>query len=377
MAARGYRLFSRRTVGGLSHTRRAILLTLCFLGLCLSVGRSTCGQPGNGATGVEVSVDLQIVEITEIDDVGERFTLVGYLALTWTPELLDRQPPAPATYIGADAEAYLDRIPWPDPFFTNQITDRETQQLNVRVDEQGTVFYDERFRATLSVNLDLARFPFDRQMLPLGLKCYDLSSEAFILVPGKVGPFRYARSETEAGDMLDGSVFGDAAPTPVPSGWILASITSERVSVESAMWGRAYSCIEIRIHIDRSEGFYIWRILLPLVLIVIVSWAGFWMRGESTGSRMTASLFGFLSAITFGFMVSDALPRLPSLTFLDILLAGTYGLVALAVIENILSHVLRTWRDDSLAHRMDVVSRWLFPAVYALFLIVSVIVIQC
>lgn len=81
-----------------------------------------------------------------------------------------------------------------------------------------------------------------------------------------------------------------------------------------------------------------------------------------------------LSAVAFGFTVSGSLPKFPDLTFLDILVTGTYCIVALATFENILAHVLREWRDEALAHRIDCLSRWLFTTVYVSYLAVSVIV---
>ena len=378
----------RRAVTALKRAGRAFLVLLVAGTVAICV--ASCGSrhalsesevmdraipPPDSTTAV---VDLYIVSITEVDVIHETFSMLGFLIMEWIDERLTHSLDDSYTYIDREAEDYLNGLWWPDPHFSNQLSRRETQQLVVRVHPDGRVVYDERFLAVLGSDLDLAAFPFDSQTLRIGLKTYALPRDEFALIPGRVEFFSY---DCPAGDAecLD-SVYSGGAPKQVPVGWnpprfAADGIEARSVLARSPASGNEYSCIDVAIRLDREEGFYIWRIVLPLFLIAIVSWAGFWMRGESTGSRMTASLFGMLSAVTFGFTVSDSLPKLPDLTFLDVLVTATYCIVALAVFENILAHVLREWKDEALAHRIDRVSRWLYPLLYVASLVGAGLVI--
>ena len=71
---------------------------------------------------------------------------------------------------GADIDEMsvtLDQIWHPNIEVTNQHAPREIANAMLTVDDDGMVTYEERFKAELSTDFDLQRFPFDRQRLLL------------------------------------------------------------------------------------------------------------------------------------------------------------------------------------------------------------------
>jgi hypothetical protein len=115
------------------------------------------------------------------------------------------------------------------------------------------------------------------------------------------------------------------------------------------------------IPVDRHRGFYFWGVLSPLVLIIVMSWAVFWLhptRGEKIGISTTA----ILTLIAYRFALGTQLPKLPYLTRMDIFLLGATVLVFLAFVAVVAEAGLVHAKKENAVHRVDQVSRWAFPA---------------
>jgi hypothetical protein len=123
----------------------------------------------------------------------------------------------------------------------------------------------------------------------------------------------------------------------------------------------------LEIEIAREAGFYIWKLFLPLIILVAISWSVFWMTDERFSGRTRISATGVLTVVAYQFVFAEGLPRVAYLTLLDQCMIGSFGLLAVTVLESLL--VDRANREDpEKALRIDRTSRWLFPTVYALML---------
>jgi len=99
------------------------------------------------------------------------------------------------------------------------------------------------------------------------------------------------------------------------------------------------------------------------------------MHGESTViPRVSISMLGFLTTVSFGFFVGTNLPRVSYLTFMDSFLIGIYILVFLAVVEVLTTgFLIRTGREAGallLNHR----ARWAFPVALLIYILVMSII---
>lgn len=61
----------------------------------------------------------------------------------------------------------------------------------------------------------------------------------------------------------------------------------------------------------RYVGYFLWQVMLPLAVVVIMSWAAFWIGREHVGVRIAVATSTLLTLITHRFVLASLLPRLP------------------------------------------------------------------
>jgi len=145
--------------------------------------------------------------------------------------------------------------------------------------------------------------------------------------------------------------------------WEIESATGS-VSEVSVMRSReTFSRYTLDIQIARKPGFYLWKVFLPLVIIVAMSWSIFWMPEERFAQRSRITSTGVLTIVAYQFAFGGDLPRIGYLTLLDKAMILSFGLLAVTMLESLM---ISTWqeRDKGRALRTDRASRLIFPAAY-------------
>ena len=128
----------------------------------------------------------------------------------------------------------------------------------------------------------------------------------------------------------------------------------------------AFSNVRVELGVQRKTGYYIWKIFLPLVIFVAISWSVFWMTEAASDGRMNISLINLLAAVAFGFTLSGSLPKVSYLTFTDAVVAVIHCFIALIIAENVAVHVLNHRDKEVQAAGLDRTCRWLFPTAYVI-----------
>jgi hypothetical protein len=135
---------------------------------------------------------------------------------------------------------------------------------------------------------------------------------------------------------------------------------------------RYHSRFTFEIHANRITAYYVWKVLLPLCLIVAMSWAVFWIDPAQFGTQIGLSATATLTLIAFIFATTNMLPALGYFTRLDLFIGGATILVFLALLQSLTTSFLVTNDKAELALNLDRVSRVLFPLVFVLFVILVI-----
>jgi hypothetical protein len=310
------------------------------------------GEPGAGqkpsARGPTlVAVGLFIVEVTEVNEVDNTFTIEGFMDNVWcdpdrVPAL--RQERSTELLIGPVATARLDRGWNPNITFVDEIEApiKENEELILR--SNGTVEYKQKFNVTLEARYDLRRFPFDSQTLAIELESFD-----------------WPANDLELRGRSDMVGFSERFEIPE---WRAVAVDSYIKQVKEPRDREPFSELVVTLDVDRESGFYVWKILVPLVLLVAISWSVFWMSGETLAARIAISFTGILTVVAYQFVINEVLPKVTYFTLWDTILLLSFVLMALTVAVNVLQAVLRIHRRVELANEIDATARVAFPVTY-------------
>lgn len=115
-------------------------------------------------------------------------------------------------------------------------------------------------------------------------------------------------------------------------------------------------------------------VLVPLILIVALSFSVFWMDRSSLGDRMAVSFVGILTAVSYQTMVSDIMPRISYITLMNSILNFSFFVMCATVVINLIVGALDKRGEEKMGGRLDLCCRWAFPLAYAALLAISSVV---
>jgi hypothetical protein len=125
------------------------------------------------------------------------------------------------------------------------------------------------------------------------------------------------------------------------------------------------STFTVSIDLQRRAFFILRLVILPLIVIVMLSWSVFWMDKSSLGDRISVSFIGILTAVTYQVLVSEILPRISYVTlFNDGFLNLSFFIMCMTVIVNLRVGYLDRHGMSKVGDQLDRRCRWMFPAIY-------------
>ncbi len=239
---------------------------------------------------------------------------------------------------------------WPTYSLYNQQGRRSTQNLLIVVWPSGDVIYAERFSVTLQApDLDFRRFPFDRQAF-----AFQVDS----ILPREYFVFEDLTGYTQVGAKLGAEEFAVAE-------------SGTEISTQVSALGEAFSRFSFRFITLRHLNYYFFRIFLPILLILTVSWVTFFLRDYRKRIDVSSGLLFVL--VAFNFTISSDLPRLGYMTLMDGILVSAFVVTILVVVVNVYLRRLEAADKEERARRIDKYIIWLYPLGYILAVGLSVL----
>jgi hypothetical protein len=302
-----------------------------------------------------VGIAFFVTELREIDAVRDAYAFRGYVRSTWCDPRRAFDPAAVGASrrvsFGKAAEEQMASAWSPAGFPVNRIGQMDVTDRELIVRPDGTVESNLNISLRVAADFDLRRFPFDRQRLELAVESFLWPEDDLVIV-----------AEPQA--------TGFAQDFSIPE-WNIRRVGTRTESSSALRSAEPFSRIVLEIDVVREWGFYVWKIMLPLVVIVALSWSIFWMSDERVAGRSRITATGVLTIVAYQFVVGEDLPRIAYLTLLDKVMILSFMLLAVTVVESL---IVSRYQDDDMprAVRIDRISRLLFPGTYLVLMVLLV-----
>ncbi|MFT5728111.1 MAG: hypothetical protein ACI8PB_002263 [Desulforhopalus sp.] len=193
----------------------------------------------------------------------------------------------------------------------------------------------------------LKEFPFDSQNFNIQLMSVDFSPEEVHFVPGP------SNGIAEDISVADWSVTG------------FKSSTKPFIVSTSKMPLANFTVI---IEAKRKNNYFWLKVILPLVLIVMMSWVVFWIDPQEGNTQISVAITSMLTLIAYRFAISTDIPQISYLTRLDFFVLGSTILVFAGLIEVLITSTYAKMGQIEKAQRIDIWSRVLFPVTFVLLM---------
>src|SRR6266446_4873779 len=335
--------------------KRILFRLLVLFAISIQVVRSAetpalIERPDADSGPTEISVGMWVVDISSIDSAQQTFTAEIAVVLRWKDPRL--------AHTGNGVVRYpLEQIWHPRVGIVNE-TNSVSRKMpdSVEVDPDGTVTSRQRYVGAFTQPLRLRSFPFDRQTFRVQLVAVRYQSNEVMFVPDQV----WIR------DGLKGA--GGISPSVTLPDW-----TIEKWEVKPLVYALAprhqYSSYAFEFTASRNVEHYILKVILPLVLIVIMSYAVFWIDPINASSQVSIAMTSMLTLIAYRFAIDSQLPRLPYMTRLDVFILASTLLVFFSLIEVVATIILDNTQKKERAKKIDRYCRAIFPAIFGIALI--------
>jgi Neurotransmitter-gated ion-channel ligand binding domain/Neurotransmitter-gated ion-channel transmembrane region len=295
----------------------------------------------------QVSVGIWIVDISNIDSAQQSFTAEIAVVLRWKDSRL--------AHAGNGVVRYpLDQIWHPRAAIVNESNSVSRKFPEIaEVEPDGRVNYRQRYAGAFTQPLRLRSFPFDRQTFQL----------QFVAVRYRPNEVQFVPDQ----DWIDNGLkqAGGIAPSITLPDWTIENWNTKSLSYVLAP-GFEYSGYAFEFTAARDVQHYILKVILPLVLIVIMSWSGFWIDPVNANSQISVAVTSMLTLIAYRYAVDIQVPRLPYVTRIDLFFLVSTLLVFFSLIEVLVTTVLDNNQQTERAKKIDHYCRAIFPAIFAI-----------
>lgn len=102
-----------------------------------------------------------------------------------------------------------------------------------------------------------------------------------------------------------------------------------------------FNCLQVTFILHRQVGFYVFNMFAPFILIVVISWTGFWIHISAVPARITIVFLTILSVITHNTGLQlGGFPRAPYVKAIDVFMIISMIFVIAALFEFSLANYL-------------------------------------
>lgn len=330
-----------------------ILMITVLLGTpreCSAADPAMLDPPNPESRATSVSMAIFVINLESIDSRKQEFVADVFVLAQWDDWRLAR---------GVPHNVKLDDIWHPDLHFINQKAVIVTSRDMVQVSAEGRVTYGRRLYGSFGQTMDLHAFPFDRQTLKLQL----------------TAPTFLARNLEIRELVLDDGRRSSIAPKVTIPDW-RATAFAVGTGTYSVLPGRpGVPIITASIEVRRDSRYYIFKMLIPLLLIVAISWVTFWFPVEDAADRIGVPVTTMLTLVAYRFAIGELLPNVSYMTHMDLFILGSMVLVFLVICYVVSASTLVRRDRRDVAVRFRHWGRIAFPILAAALTFVTMVLV--
>ena len=224
---------------------------------------------------------------------------------------------------------------------------------------EGIINYSSEGIFTFNNNFDLKNFPFDKQKISIVLaNRYWSMNESIVSVTDFSENF--LKSFAEKNNI---------------SGWNIIGYTYKYEPYMGPNDVEYFDSLVFEIDIERKHDFYVYKVIIPIVLILMVCWSSLWISPAELESRLTITIVCLLSLIAYNFVIDKELPKLEYLTILDWIILVSYIYATIPNFISIFSHKLFVSNKKILCAKIENIGKKYGPTSYVL-IVFSIIIIS-
>jgi len=246
--------------------------------------------------------------------------------------------------------------------FVNSVEKWGLTQTNfsdtTQVLEDGSNYNGMRIEGRFYHSFDLRRFPLDRHELDIRLENSDYPIDSLEYVPDKqedlfrkgftIPSWKIEGARLETRSNFYDTDFGETGVEP-----------------------QAYSSLTYKLIISRPLSYFLLKLLLPLLVVIIASLGGLLIHPQYIDARISLPIGGLLSCVFLQQSYSDALPDVGYMVLMDKIYLISYMLIAaimlrIIVVGNLLGRKKKS--DPAGSFRKD---RWLSLYFFLIYLIAA------
>eukprot|EP00747_Dinoflagellata_sp_TGD_P097882 gnl/TRDRNA2_/TRDRNA2_167271_c5_seq5.p1 gnl/TRDRNA2_/TRDRNA2_167271_c5~~gnl/TRDRNA2_/TRDRNA2_167271_c5_seq5.p1 ORF type:complete len:1006 (+),score=156.47 gnl/TRDRNA2_/TRDRNA2_167271_c5_seq5:351-3020(+) len=308
---------------------------------------------------VHVGTDVEVLAFGGLANDGDTFSVEMKISLTWKDP---RFPLNAGEYSDAAASEILGDT-WHPKVVVSGISQKDvTTILNVVRDPTETLADGEkdvtltlemRKRVTQDFVANFRRFPFDDHELRLSLRAalpevrLDLVSDRGKLVSDK---------SLEKWNP-------QWPPTDKEGKWAYLSTTDNGFDESKSL--------NVHLNVMRAYDLAVFRLIFPSLVMVVVSWGGFWIKPGALMPRFASGFISFLALQGFKTMATNLMPKkgqISGVSWIDIYISAVGILMGLSVVETIVSQYVNEHYSKMVGVSMDFAARGGFPFTFILVL---------
>ncbi len=297
-------------------------------------------RPGAEGPPIRIALGVTLVDLIEINDVEQSATVDLLVTVGW-------RDPRLAGIAGCRVAR---KDVWnPQLQVVNSGTLGPRGDFSIAIGAGGDVRSMVRFLGTVVSPHDMEAFPFDEHLIRL-----------------VVTSVRYTVEEVEI--VVDEGWTVRRETLAIPD-WSIGEVGARVYAHPFPQLGTTHSRYVFEVLAERESQYYVFKVLFPLLMIVIMSWSVFWIDPSQFGTQMSVAVTSMLTLIAFQFALGNLLPRVSYFTIMDRFILSSSLLVFVALLEAVVTGYLTNTGRDDLALRIDGICRWAFPAVFGIVLV--------